>query len=349
MMVILSLWLPACQSASQDPMELTNIVVHQVLPTMSVIENETYEISNCAGSFDIVESLGSVASIRKKTTVGLIANPGTDRGFEIPLDALFRLQDEVEADYDDVIQVEQNRIDQDQMVVSTGSKMIYQIEWEEQKYRSDLSFDFETKEGNEVGYEFILVVPKISTSQKIICGAAVFPTPPPELEQPTPTNPATPDVKPTVTATGQVPLHSNGSCESEEPPCTYTIQSGDAFSRISKKMYGGERFTPVLLHYNRDPNGYRRQLVIGRTLFIPALTNLPENLYPDCSQKVFPCLYEVDREDTFESIAEEFYGDPGQGRIIEHSNWGYDRAAGELTLVQLEDGIEVVLPVVIEE
>ncbi|HBX68315.1 MAG TPA: hypothetical protein DEH25_02715, partial [Chloroflexi bacterium] len=142
----------------------------------------------------------------------------------------------------------------------------------------------------------------------------------------------------------QDPFQSNGSCSSASPPCSYTVQDGDTFSKIAVSVYGDHIYTPVLMNFNRNPSGVRISLHPGDPIFVPSLENLPELNYPDCGSNVFPCQYTVNDGDTYKSIASEFYGNSSAAQLIENNNWDYDRNEDKLITLQLRSGVDIILP-----
>lgn len=83
------------------------------------------------------------------------------------------------------------------------------------------------------------------------------------------------------------------------PPCLFTVQEKDNFSKISELVYGEEQHYQLIRHVNRDENGFYLNLQPNMELFIPEDTWVEEfmnsPIYAVCNSLdlVMPCYYQV--------------------------------------------------------
>ncbi len=70
--------------------------------------------------------------------------------------------------------------------------------------------------------------------------------------------------------------------------------------------------------------------------------------YPTCDKQdlEFPCLYRAYRGDTYESIAQDFYGNIALSDLIESANFSYDPVFIRIIPPEIEEGIVLVLPII---
>jgi hypothetical protein len=163
--------------------------------------------------------------------------------------------------------------------------------------------------------------------------------------------PVTPTPIPTIPPQLGILPQPRGSCSNTEPPCTYTVLSGDSFSSIAMQFYGTWEYTPHLLSLNRTREGYRQPIRPGVELLIPALETIslfeiPILLYPECVEGKFPCWHLVSKNDTYSSIAEYYYGEESYQGLITGANWIYDPSIKEQIISpELTQGLVLVIPV----
>jgi phage tail protein X len=147
------------------------------------------------------------------------------------------------------------------------------------------------------------------------------------------------------------PVSSLGLCTTNLPPCDYLVVPNDSFTLIATKMYGRDSMTPLLLNANRNADGYRPSLRPGDLVFIPDPAFLIEDLaraqYQPCGPNVFPCWYKAVSRDTYESIANTFYGSLNGVQAIQKANWDFDDSqSNPLIVPEIVQDLLLVLPVI---
>jgi len=89
----------------------------------------------------------------------------------------------------------------------------------------------------------------------------------------------------------------------------YTIQKGDSFAKIARKVLGDEKYTKALV--NANPQCDPRNLRVGDEIVIPDITDASKaattNTAP-IKNKIDPNVYIVQKSDTLIKIAEKLYG-----------------------------------------
>ncbi len=144
----------------------------------------------------------------------------------------------------------------------------------------------------------------------------------------------------------QVACSSGGA-----PPCSYTVVSGDSFSSITEHFYRERAHLPGLMDFNRDEGGYRKRLLPGDQLKIPAIEvvsrkDILETLYPECWKGEFPCWYRAEGNETYETIALRFTGDAAHADSIKAANWAWDPETGTLVSgPEITKGLAIAIPV----
>lgn len=117
------------------------------------------------------------------------------------------------------------------------------------------------------------------------------------------------------------PSIPQGSCDNFNPPCSYTIKVNDNYSYLAEEFYNDVNRAIVIINYNRDANGKVKSLNINDIIFIPAITALPKLPYIECEITIaFPCQYVSMQNDSFEKIAELFYGDTKHMEFLKIQN-----------------------------
>lgn len=173
---------------------------------------------------------------------------------------------------------------------------------------------------------------------------------------PSPSPSVTPSLTPSVTPTA-TPLHPiytatpsptpwwgttpPNSCivTSYEPPCMYTVLHNDSYATISNLFYENEYHFALIRHLNRSIDGTYRGLTPGTKIYIPDIESEPWQIqifawcYDDNVKP--PCLYIVQRFDTYTNISVQFFNtDMYAARI----------AAANLTVQRLREGEIIVVP-----
>ncbi len=89
----------------------------------------------------------------------------------------------------------------------------------------------------------------------------------------------------------------------------YTIQKGDSFAKIARKVLGDEKYTKALVRAN--PQCDPRNLRVGDEIVVPDITDASKaatsNVAP-IKNKIDPNVYIVQKSDTLIKIAEKLYG-----------------------------------------
>jgi LysM repeat protein len=113
--------------------------------------------------------------------------------------------------------------------------------------------------------------------------------------------------------------------EDKPPPCIYSVKTGDSFSQIALDLYGSTKYTPLIMNMNRDDDGTRPTLLPGDELKIPpqelSIEWITRYLYKYCASNNRPCVYKVRNNDTYETIAENYYGKAIYSELMEKNNW----------------------------
>lgn len=143
-------------------------------------------------------------------------------------------------------------------------------------------------------------------------------------------------------------------CPPAEPPCYYEIlvaDGGRTWTGVSIKLYDGSPvYSPVLINYNRNQQGFIRPFNPGDEIYAPARDESQriEMPLPVCigDTSNFPCYIIVDREDiSFEDIANTYYGDISFAERIQLNNYVYDKLTNDYSNPQSPiDARIIVLP-----
>lgn len=147
------------------------------------------------------------------------------------------------------------------------------------------------------------------------------------------------------------PFTLRGDCVDYTPPCDYTVFPLDSFTKIAIKIYGREDLTPLLMNANRDADGYRIKLDPGQVIPVPdpelTISDLAKHAYPRCGPNVFPCWYQAQAGDSYDSLATIFYGRPAAVKAIQNANWAFDASQPTHVVTPvIAPGMLLVLPVV---
>jgi nucleoid-associated protein YgaU len=127
-----------------------------------------------------------------------------------------------------------------------------------------------------------------------------------------------------------------------QPPCTYTVQSGDTLFDIAQTYYGDGNQFQKIVDANKDQNVTPATLMVGSTLQIPAVqaqgaVTPPTSMTVGTTQTPAepvqaqgpvmvtpqgkpPCTYTVQSGDTLFNIAQAYYGDGNQFQKIVDAN-----------------------------
>lgn len=90
------------------------------------------------------------------------------------------------------------------------------------------------------------------------------------------------------------------------PALSYTVKKGDTIQSIAKKYYGAQSKWKQIYNTNRDVLKSPEQLQQGMKLVLPV--------------PVVRTIYKVQKGDTLQSIAQDFYGDTGRWELIYQAN-----------------------------
>ena len=107
----------------------------------------------------------------------------------------------------------------------------------------------------------------------------------------------------------------------------------------------------MLMNANRDADGYRIKLDPGQVIPIPdpelTISDLAKHAYPRCGPNVFPCWYQAQAGDSYDSLATIFYGKPAAVKAMQNANWAFDASQPTHVVTPvIAPGTLLVLPVV---
>lgn len=169
-LAVLILMLSACGGRSEEPTsdpgsrgrsdEASSIVVGQPDAATQVVGSEEIPLPNCGGSGPLRQTLGDSTTVRKGFQLGARATTGAGVEVSIPQTAKVQLQAEIEATYQRDFERADSRLDTIQMEAAPDSHVVYEIEWVETVYASDVSFIMHG-ESHQAPYNYSLTVPRL--------------------------------------------------------------------------------------------------------------------------------------------------------------------------------------------
>jgi hypothetical protein len=169
-LVLITLLLSGC-------LGLRNVQIDKV-NNPEITNNDSSEeipLPNCGGSSPISYKLSVAVSVKQIVEIGgKISADGSGQASGIilvegvPVPVKGQLKVAVEAAYKDTYDSEQSRVDEITLGAAAQTHVIYIVKWEEQKYESLVSYDYNGKSYG-AKYAYILKVPKLSDSRKVIC------------------------------------------------------------------------------------------------------------------------------------------------------------------------------------
>jgi hypothetical protein len=197
--VLLSSIVAACGTPKPQPGGLENVQDIHVQPAEASRSNagtEEFGLPNCGGTSELSQSLGTQTSVKRAVTLGAKASATVGGEVDIPAAAKAKLEAAVELAYQQTYETASSRLDTIAMKAAPMSHVVYVIQWEEQRFESNVTFSANGKT-YETPYAYTLGTPKISDSYQVACPAS--PTPP----QPTA------DATATALAFSPAPITSN--------------------------------------------------------------------------------------------------------------------------------------------
>lgn len=143
------------------------------------------------------------------------------------------------------------------------------------------------------------------------------------------------------------PAIPQGNCSKDvKPPCSYIVQDGDNYTLIAYNVYGNYDDATTIINYNRNDKGRIVILQPNDVLFLPSLSALPPLPYPHC--KVgggFPCQHIGRQGDTFDIVAQEFYGSVSFSKFLDDENEIYPLSETQIKNGTIPADSIVVLPI----
>lgn len=105
-----------------------------------------------------------------------------------------------------------------------------------------------------------------------------------------------------------------------QPVYTHAVQEGDTLASIAQRYYADPTREAILREANRMKGGGANGLVPGSWIFVPMVS-----------------FYRVSKDETWKSIATNFYGDPTRAATLVEANKGNRR-------VEPDEGAELLVP-----
>lgn len=194
--IILLLTLGACDNGDQtsDLGDVGDIRVEKAEAIKTIVGTEEFPFPNCGGTIDLSQSLGTQTTVKKGVTIG--ARATTSAGGEVTVLEVvkLKLEAQVELAYQQTYETASSRLDTIDMGAAPGTHVVYEVQWEEQKFASTVSYAIRG-EVYKAPYTYILRIPKLGESYQLSCPslpstATVISGPP------TPTNTPIPEAIP---------------------------------------------------------------------------------------------------------------------------------------------------------
>ena len=148
----------------------------------SILSNtEEFPLPNCGGNSELVQTLGTQASVKKAITISGTATASGGAEFAIPTFVKGNLEAEISAAYSETFQNESSRLDSIVLKAVPATHVVYVIQWVNEQYSSSVSYVL-NGETYDTDYVYTLRVPKMSDSYSEKCPNT------PNPDQPTTTN-----------------------------------------------------------------------------------------------------------------------------------------------------------------
>jgi len=165
------------QPAPKDLGDISSIRVEQVQAVKTILAPpESFPLPNCGGTGELSVSLGTQATVQRRVAIGAKATTSAGGEVEIPMTVKLKLEAEVELAYQQTYATTNSRLDTIQMKAAPGTEVVYEIEWEEQKFTSTVSYII-GGDAYTTAYTYILRVPKLKGSRPgTNCPSSIPPT-----------------------------------------------------------------------------------------------------------------------------------------------------------------------------
>lgn len=236
-------------SGELQPDAIKDVRVEKSQATKITVDTEEFNLPNCGGTTELSQTLGTQASVQRGVTIGGKARLITGVEVGLPSAAKAKIEGEVELAYEQEYQSASSRVDSIRMAAAGGSHVIYDIEWEEQEFVSDVSF---TANGmvHRTPYTYTLTVPKIANSRQINCYTVI------QTENQTPEPPT---ITPSQSELPAPKIYNFSACLN---PCTGSNATRN-FPEKTKKIYALWNYEniPIGSHYVRAWNMDGREWV----------------------------------------------------------------------------------------
>lgn len=173
---------------------------------------------------------------------------------------------------------------------------------------------------------------------------------PGEDPPPVPTIAANGEAGPATLQLSSTPVAKCVSRDEPLTPCWWQIEQSDSYTSIAEAVYKNRGFAVVLIHLNRDDEGYRSSLITGSVIFLPDKDIIPELEFATCVSldngfSEFPCQHPAQIGETYRSIAKKFYGSEYYRECILKANFSFDgvNLAALSTSVDEDVGEELII------